>query len=142
MSRLVPDTPKNRQAIGVEAIDESVLLKYLALKQIKSLTLKAGCKIPTLEEFFDCARELQPDKPILLELKLLQTEETGSRVIEMAKQFRDGTGLEVHFLSFVRNIERSHPQPRKWLDQFREAGFRVYQAYRPKTAAFDLCETW
>ena len=142
LARLVPDTDANRQALGVEVIDESVLLKDLTLLQIQNLSLKNGCKIPTLEEFFVCAKEQQPKKPILLELKLLRTEAACSRVIEMAKQFRDESELEVNFLSFIRNINRSHPHPRKWLNEFRQAGFRVYQAYRPKTPAYDLCETW
>jgi len=142
LARLVPDTDANRQALGVEAIDESVLLKDLTIQQIQGLRLKNGCKVPTLEQFFACAKELRPEKPILLELKLLQTEEACSRVIELAQQFRDESGLEVHFLSFIRNINRSHPHPRKWLNEFRQAGFRVYQAYRPKTPSFDLCETW
>jgi len=96
----------------------------------------------SLAEFFQCAAKLKPSKPILLEIKLFHDRKTCSRVIEMAKAFRDETGLEVHFLAFIRNIKRSHPEPKAWLDEFKAADFRVYQAYRPKTAQYDLCETW
>ena len=142
LARLVPDTDENRKAMDVDRIDNSVVFNKLTLEQIKRLRLKSGCQIPSLEEFFQCAAEVRPGKPILLELKLFRTEATCSRVIEMTKEFRDTTGLEVHFLAFVRNIKRSHPRPREWLDEFQAAGFRVYQAYRPKTPEYDLCETW
>ena len=142
IARLVPDTIENRAAVEADRIDKSIFFKNLTLGQVKRLRLKNDCQIPSLEEFFECAAELEPNKPILLELKLFHHEETCSRVIQMAKDFRDDTGLEVHFLAFIRNIKRSHPRPREWLDEFRAAGFRVYQVYRPKTPEYDLCETW
>ena len=142
LARLVPDTQENRDAVGVEKIDSTVVFKNLTQQQIKSIKMRAGCQIPSLEEFFQCAAKLKPAKPILLELKLFHSEEACSRVIELASEFRNETGLEVQFLAFIRNIKRSHPRPRQWLDEFKSAGFRVYQAYRPKTAGYDLCETW
>ena len=142
LDRLVPDTAENRAAIGAAEINSTIVFKDLTLEQIKKLKLHNDCQIPSLEEFFSCAAELKPSKPILLEIKLFHSPEACSQVIEMAREFRDETGLEVHFLAFIRNIKHSHPKPRQWLAEFKSAGFRVYQAYRPKTAAYDLCETW
>ena len=142
LARLVPDSEANRAALGVEVIGDQLLIKDLSLAQLQNLELEEGCRIPTLEAFLECAAELKPIKPILLELKLFHDRETCSRVIEVAKAFREQTGLEIHFLAFVRNLKRSHPNPRQWLDEFQAAGFRVYQVYRPKTEEHDLCETW
>ena len=142
LSRLVPDTPENRSALGVEEIDDSISIEDLTLQQVQNLRLGGGCQIPTLEQFFDCVKETNPQKPILLEIKFLHSEPCCQRVIEMTRDFRDETGFDVNFLAFIYAISYSHSEPRAWLDDFKAAGFRVYQACRPKTPEFDLCETW
>ena len=142
LSRLVPDNEANRLALGVPVIDETVLLKDFTLAEIQSLELKGGSRIPSLNEFFECVREVGPEKPILLELKFFHDQASCSNLIEVTKQFRDETGLEIHFLSFIRNLKRCHSNPKAWLAEFEAAGFRVYQVYRPKTAEHDLCKTW
>lgn len=142
LARLVPDTQENRDALSVKQIDDSILFKDFTLQQLQQLKLQGGARIPTLDQFLACAAELHPEKLILLEIKLFHSDAARARVIQQAQAFRETTGAEIHFLAFIRNLKRSHPAPRQWLDEFQAAGFRVYQVYRPKTPENDLCETW
>ena len=141
IGRLVPDTIANRAALGVKSIG-AIPISELTLKQIKSLKLRDGCEIPTLEEILECGLEHQPKKPLLLEIKLLLTDAARNRMFELASDYRAESNMEVHFLAFRRNITRSFPDERKWLNKFSESGFRVYQVFRPKTKEYDLCTTW
>jgi len=109
----VPNSPENRTALG-RAIDRQAICD-LTSSQLKQLKLKCGCKIPTLER---------------------------KQLFELARKYRNDTELEIHFLGFIRNIQRSFPDPKLWLKQCSEANFRVYQVYRPKTDDYDLCKTW
>ena len=141
LERLVPDTPSNRQALGVAQIGGQKICE-LTLSQVKALRLKRDQEIPTLEEVLTEAEALQLDKPLLLEIKHLHSDEGRQAVIEIARRYRDEAKFEIHFLAFTRNLSRSFPDTRVWLDQFHANGFRVYQTYRPKTQKYDLCETW
>jgi len=114
----------------------------LTLEQLQSLQLQGGTRIPTLEEVLQTAVRIQPVKPILLEIKLLHSDEARFHMLDLAKRYRDQHGLEIQFLAFIRNVSRSFDDPRQWLDRFSDAGFRVYQTYRPKTQEYDLCDTW
>ena len=114
----------------------------LPLEQLQALQLQGGARIPTLEAVLQTAVRIKPAKPILLEIKLLHSDEARLRILDLAKQYRDQHDLEIHFLAFIRNINRSFDEPRQWLDRFSDAGFRVYQVYRPKTQEYDLCKTW
>ena len=142
LGRLVPDTDENRRALGVSRIDQSIQLADLSLAQIKRLRLENDCQIPTLVELLECAVELKLKKPLILEIKFFHSEKARRDVIKITRKYRDQHGMEVHFSSFIRNIKRSSPKPRAWLDQFQSAGFRVYQVYRQRTPDYDLCETW
>jgi len=139
----VPKTDRNRKALG-EPVGEQPVCE-LTLEQLKGLELQSGCSIPTLEEVLQKAVELKPTKPLLLEIKYLHSDTARNQLLESAKRFRgmdEEGGLEIHFLSFIRNINRSFPDPEQWLEDCAQNGFRVYQAYRPKIKAYDLCETW
>lgn len=136
----VPNSKFNRAVLGKAMGDQPV--NELTLEQLQSLKLEGGSRIPTLEEILQAAVRLGPAKPVLLEIKLLHSDEARYRMLEIAKQYRDQHGLDIHFLAFVRNINRSFDEPTEWLDRISKAGFRVYQTYRPKTAEYDLCETW
>ena len=138
---LVPDNKENRAALGLDYV-KSIPLKDLTLSQLQSLRLRGGHHIPTLEEILQCAADLKIEKPLLLEIKVLHSDTGRNRVIELAKKYRDTHGIEIHFLAFRRNISRSFPQPRDWLQRFSDADFRVYQVFRPKTTDYDLCENW
>ena len=141
LSRLVPDTPENRVAIGAEKIDKQTI-QELTLLQIKKLRLSGGEQVPTLEELLSCASELDLEKPLLLEIKLLHSDVGRQKAIELAQKYRDQHQMEIDFLAFRRNIRRSFDDPRKSLDKFKAAGFRVYQVYRDKTPNNDICENW
>lgn len=139
--RLVPDTKANRQALGTQRIGEQKICE-LTLDQVKALRLNGGHEIPTLVEILDTAEQLNLKKPLILEIKYLHSDQGRQTAIDLASEYRDRSGLEIHFLTFIRNLKRSYPEPRKWLDQFHAKGFRVYQTYRPKTAEHDLYKTW
>ena len=138
--RTVPKTELNREAIG-EPVREQPLCE-LTLEQLQGLQLQGGCRIPTLEEVLQKAVELKPTKPLLLEVKYLHSDVGRQQVIALAKRYRQEGELEIHFLAFIRNINRSFPDPQQWLEECSKNGFRVYQAFRPKTEEYDLCETW
>ena len=138
--RAVPKTDQNRDALG-EDVDKQPICE-LTLQQLQSLRLQGGCRIPTLDEVLEKAIQLKPAKPVLLEIKYIHSDAARRELIESAKRFREDSGLEVHFLAFVRNIKRSFPEPEQWLQEFSSNGFRVYQVFRPKTQENDLCETW
>ena len=141
IGELVPDNEANRKALGVDKVGEIPIID-LTLRQIKSLTLKDGQPIPTLEEVLQCGIEHGMKKSLLLEIKLLLTDTGRDKVLELAKNYREKTEAEIHFLAFRRNISRSFPNEQQWLQKFADAEFRVYQTFRPKTAEYDLCTTW
>ena len=136
----IPNSKLNQSVLG-EAVGDQPINK-LTLEQLQGLRLKGDSQIPTLEEVLQAAVRLQPSKPILLEIKLLHSDKARYRLIELATQYRDDHKLQIHFLAFIRNINRSFDDPTEWLDRISKSGFRVYQTYRPKTAEYDLCETW
>ena len=141
--RGVPNTDRNRESLGEDVGKQPVC--ELTLEQLQGLELEGGCRIPTLEEVLQKAIELKPAKPLLLEVKYLHSKAAGQQLIQSAKQFRSAgqaCELEIHFLAFIRNINRSFPNPEQWLEECSKNGFRVYQAFRPKTEEYDLCETW
>ena len=136
----VPDPKENREVLG-EAVDDQAV-KDLTLRQLQSLRLEGDCQIPTLEQVLDKAIELEPKKPLLLEIKYLHSDQGRQQLLDLARRFRENSRSELHFLAFIRNIHRSFPDPEAWLEEVSQQGFRVYQVYRPKTKAYDLCETW
>ena len=136
----VPNSEHNQTVLGERVGDQPI--NELTLEQLQRLRLKGDSQIPTLEEVLQAAVRLAPAKPILLEIKLLESDKARYRMIELAKQYRDEHELEIHFLAFIRNINRSFDDPVEWLDRISKSGFRVYQTYRPKTAEYDLCKTW
>ena len=135
----VPNSAENQAAIGGPVSNQAIC--DLTLDQIQGLTLKCGCKIPTLEELLEKAVELKLKKRLLLEIKYLHTDVGRERLVELAIQYRDGHEIEIHFLAFIRNIYRSFPNAEAWLKKVSQSKFHVYQAFRPKTAEYDLCET-
>lgn len=141
LERLVPDSTENRKALGVGRIGDQKICE-LTLRQVKALRLRRDQEIPTLEEVLREAMDLNLKKPLLLEIKHLHSDEGRQAVIDIARKYRDQSSLEIHFLAFTRNLSRSFPDTRTWLDKFHENGFRVYQTYRPKTPEYDLCKTW
>ena len=136
----VPNSKFNQAVLG-EAVGQQPI-NELTLEQLQSLRLEGDSQISTLEEILQAAVRLRPAKPILLEIKLLHSDVARYRLIELAKQYRDENNLQIHFLAFIRNINRSFDDPTEWLDRISKSKFRVYQTYRPKTAEYDLCKTW
>ena len=111
----VPNTDRNRKSLG-EDIDEQPICE-LTLEQIQGLELKGGCRVPTLEQVLQKAVELQPTKPLLLEVKYLHSDIGRQQLFELAKQYREKCEFEIHFLSFIRNINRSFPDPEQWFEE-------------------------
>ena len=111
-------------------------------KQIQGLRLNCGSKVPTLEQILNRAAELKLKKPLLLEFKHLHSDRAREDLLEMAKNFRDEHGIEIHFLSFIRNVEICFPNAKSWVQKFKQNGFRIYQVYRPKTEEYDMCRWW
>lgn len=136
----VPDSPENRTALGEPVSDQAIC--DLTREQLQGLKLKCGHGIPTLEEVLLTAVAVQLQKPLLLEVKYLHSDQGRRQLLELAQQYRDSSKVEIQFLGFIRNIQRSFPKPKLWLKQCADAKFRVYQVYRPKTADYDLCEHW
>jgi len=134
------DTEHNRAALGESVSGQAI--RDLTLQQIQGLKLNCGNRIPTLEEVLLKAAELKLEKPLLLEFKHLHSKAGREQLFELAKQYRDEHGIEIHFLSFVRNVSICFPDAKEWMARFSENDFRVYQVYRPKTEEYDLCESW
>ena len=137
---VVPDSPANRSALGEPVGDQAIC--DLTRAQLQGLKLKCGNRIPTLEEVLQAAVAAKPKKPLLLEVKYLHSDQGRQQLLELARQYRDSSEVDIHFLAFIRNITRSFPNPKLWLKQCSDAKFRVYQVYRPKTADYDLCKHW
>lgn len=136
----VPSNDRNLRLLGEDFGEQPIC--ELTLEQLQGLELEGGCRIPTLEEVLQKAVELEPTKPLLLEVKYLHSDVGRKQLIELAKRYREQSDVEIHFLSFIRNINRSFSDPVQWLQECSSNGFRVYQAFRPKTKEYDLCETW
>lgn len=136
----VPNSIENQSSLGEPVAEQAIC--DLTLKQIQGLTLECGNKIPTLKQVLEKARKLELKKPLLLEVKYLHSDSGRDDLFRLAKQYRDDHGLEIHFLAFIRNVKRSFGDSEAWLQKCAEAGFRVYQVFRPKVAEYDMCETW
>lgn len=135
----LPDSESNRLALEEPVRDQAIC--DLSLAQIEKLHLKCGCKIPTLKAILSKANDLKLEKKLLLEFKYLHSDVGREKLLDLATTYRDQHGLDIHFLAFIRNVDRSFPESGKWLSKFSESGFRVYQVFRPKTEKYDLCKT-
>ena len=131
---------ENKAALG-EPVNKQAI-RDLTLRQLQSLRLNCGAKIPTLEQALVAASELNLQKPMLLELKHLHSDQARDELLKLAIHYRDNHGIKIHFLSFIRNIEICFPNARTWMKRFSDNDFRVYQVYRPKTDKYDLCNSW
>lgn len=137
---ILPDTDENR-AVLEENLHRQAICN-LTLEQIQGLRLKCGSRIPTLEQVLEKASELKLSKPLLLEFKHLHSDSAREELLNMAKKYRDEQCIEIHFLSFIRNVEICFPDTKNWMQRFSKNGFRVYQVYRPKTEQYDMCGRW
>ena len=131
---------ENQTALGQDVGSQAIC--DLTLEQIQGLRLNCGSRIPTLEQVLNKAAELRLTKPLLLEFKHLHSDGAREDLLELAKNHRDEHGIEIHFLSFVRNVEICFPDAKSWVEKFNRNGFRIYQVYRPKTEKFDMCRWW
>ena len=134
------DSDENRKALGESISGQAI--RDLTLQQVQGLELKCGNQIPTLQEVLAKAVELKLEKPLLLEFKHLHSDQGREQLFDLAKQYRDEHKIEIHFLSFVRNVEICFPETKEWMAKFSGNDFRVYQVYRPKTEDYDLCPAW
>ncbi len=136
----VPNSSENQSALGEPVRKQAI--RDLTLEQIQNLRLTCGCSIPTLEDVLRKARELKLKKRLLLEFKHLHSDRGRERLLALAIRYRDQHKIDIHFLSFIRNVQICFPDSKAWLERFSKAEFRVYQVYRPKTEKYDLCNTW
>lgn len=136
----IPDTSENREVLGGSVMNVAVC--DVTLENLQRLRLKCGCRIPTLQQVLESTEQARPKKPLLIEIKYLQTDQARTLLLETMIRFRDRLSCELHLLAFIRNLKRSFPNPKSALKEFANAGFRVYQTFRPKTNEYDLCETW
>lgn len=127
--------------LAIQEKVEGQAIRDLTLQQISRLELNCGNSIPTLLQVLEKARDLKLKKPLLLEFKHLHSDKGREKLLELAMQYRDEHGIEIHFLSFVRNINICFPESKKWMSRFSKNGFRVYQVYRPKTPNYDFANT-
>ena len=134
------NTVNNRRALGEDVSGQPIC--DLTFEQVSDLNLTCGSKIPTLEQVLTKASELDLKKPLLLEFKHLHSDEARHELLRLAIEYRDQHDSEIHFLAFIRNVERCFPESSKWMKRFEENGFRVYQVFRPKTEAYDMCSWW
>lgn len=134
------NTAENRTALGEHLSRQAI--RDLTLEQIQSLRLNCGSGIPTLREILNKAAELQLKKPLLLEFKHLHSDDAREEFLNLAIEYRDKHDLDIHFLSFIMNVEICFPQSDRWMKRFSENEFRVYQVFRPKTEEYDMCRWW
>lgn len=139
LKKLVPDNASNRRALDGTTVGAQKICD-LTLDQVKALRLHDGQEIPTLEEVLETALELKLKKPLLLEVKFFHSDKGRQAAIEIAKKFRDQADFEINFSAFRRNLKRSFPEATTWRHRFQDAGFRIYQVYRPISHHHDLCE--
>jgi glycerophosphoryl diester phosphodiesterase len=137
---VLQNTAENKAALGEDVRDQPIC--RLTLSQIQGLRLVCGSRIPTLEQVLEQADLLKIKKPLLLEFKHLHSDEAREELLKLALKFRDERNIEIHFLSFIRNVEICFPDSSHWMKKFAENRFRVYQVYRPKTANYDMCRWW
>ena len=141
LGQAFPDDEHNRNALETDSISE-IPINQLTLNQIQSLNLHGGYKVPTLEEVLVAATRLNLEKPLILEIKLLHSEQAREKLLRLAIHYRKKLNCELNFSSFIRNVNRSFEDPKLWLEKFSRNDFKIYQVYRPKTDEYDLCHDW
>lgn len=134
------NSTENKAALGENLGHQAI--NCLSLSQIRGLRLNCGSQIPTLKQVLEKAATLKIQKPLLLEFKHLHSDSAREELLELAMKYRDQHDLDIHFLSFIRNVEICFPNADQWMQRFADNGFRVYQVYRPKTAEYDMCRWW
>jgi hypothetical protein len=139
IKRLVPKSSHNRTILKStlrKSEFDKIRISDLTLSQITKLSLAKNACIPTLENVLQASLRWKLRKPILIEIKSLRSDQCRSNLIELVSQFRGQ--LDVNFLAFHANFNRSFPDPLRWNPLFKRNGFKVYTAEKPKTDEFDL----
>ena len=165
-SRMLPNEKVNKAAFAKILSDPATLrrmgrrqinykdlmIKYLTLEQIKSLSLYPNFieKIPTLKMFLEKSLEWNIQKPMTFEIKYFQTDLARKKLIDIVKNYKDIYRTQhdiifenefdmskngISFLAFKKNLKRSFPL-KKWCPLFRANGFKAI--YRPMTHS-NLC---
>ncbi|BDS05953.1 hypothetical protein NT6N_09930 [Oceaniferula spumae] len=133
IKRLVPRTAGNLKAMErvlKRKRFEAVTIEDLTLREIKSLNLAGGAKIPELEEVFQMSVKHKLKKPILVEVKRIRTDKCRESLIAMLEKYRGV--LAVDLLAFRKNFEVSFPDPVRWGTRMKAAGLRVFTSMRRK----------
>jgi len=115
---------------------DKIRISDLTLSQISELTLESNARIPSLEEVLEASVRWKLRKPMLIEIKSLRSDQCRYNLIALVARFSGS--LEVDFLAFEKNFDRSFPDPLRWKAVFKKNGLKVYVAKKPKTAEFDL----
>ena len=139
IKRLVPKSSHNRTILKDtlrKAEFDEVRIRDLTLSQITKLSLAKNARIPSLENVLRASLRWKLRKPMLIEIKSLRSDRCRNNLIELVSQFHGR--LDVNFLAFHANFNRSFPDPLRWKPLFKRKGLKVYTAKKPKTDAFDL----
>lgn len=133
IKRLVPRSVANLKVLANvlkrKPFDE-VTIGDLLLREIKGLVLAQGAKIPELEEVFQMSVQRGLKKPILVEVKRIQTDGCREDLIGLMAKYRGV--LAVDFLAFRKNFEMSFPDPVRWGSLMKGSGLRVFTSMRRK----------
>ncbi len=133
--RLVPRSAHNKRVLArmlQQKIFDNITIQDLTLAEVQRLRLKGAARIPTLMEVLAKSVEWKLRKPMLVEIKLLVTDKCRRDVIASAARYTDK--IDINFLAFADRLAKSYPNTKKdWAPLFRKHGFKVYEAFKPKT---------
>jgi len=116
------------QRIGKKIKAKDIRMKYVTLEEAQSLQLRgAGEEFPpTLEEVLDLARDNQISKPLVVEIKYLQTDNARTKLVDIVREYQDNFGQfaeivhlhdfpgsrSIQFLAFTKKFKSSFPSTR------------------------------
>ena len=135
IARVVPENKFNRSVLGrltknKDISFEDISISKLYLREIKALRLENDARIPELFEVLDAAVEFGLDKPMQVEIKLLNTDQCRMKTIETVSKYKDK--ININFLAFQGAYNRSFPDPIRWGAVFQKSKLKIYAPYTKK----------
>ncbi|MCL1068833.1 hypothetical protein L2735_18860 [Shewanella olleyana] len=142
IARIVPDNEYNRTVLSRFNADKTfkkIKISDLFIDEIVRLKLKNNARIPELVDVLEAAVDLGLNKPILVEIKSLKTDECRQKTIDTVASYKNK--LNINFLAFKSSFNKSFPDKTRWGAEFKKHDLTVFTAKKAKKPKNNLSKS-
>ncbi|PMG80441.1 hypothetical protein BCU84_03630 [Shewanella sp. 10N.286.51.B7] len=142
IARIVPDNDYNWTILSRFKDGETLKnlrISDLYLDEIVRLKLENNARIPELIDVLNAAVDLGLNKPILVEIKSLKTDDCRQKTIDTVANYKNK--LDINFLAFKSSFNKSFPDKIRWGAEFQKHNLKVFTAKKAKKSKNDLTKT-